>query len=183
MMSNFKKNGEVIGYIEKYLKFLLKISTDPDSSSYVLDQDLFAYWNKILLLLKNRVISFESKTMVLMESEDFWPQTNHGMGYNADANLSRISKNNLDAPNLLQNLQHELDEELLEKDIIFVSREKDKERNNFVPLKDITEGKFVVIRPIEEFESILSETIWICRAMGSIQIDPSQSNCGEFPME
>ena len=182
MNSDFKKIGEITTYIEEYLKFLLKTSTDPGSSSYIADQDLYAYWNKILLILKNKILISQSDTILLSESGDFWPKTNHGTGYVSSIGLM-VHAENINSTNLLRDLQQELEEEMIERDVIFVGAYKDKERFHFVPLEDIMEGKFVVVRPTDEFEKLLPKVIWMCKALGSIQTDESQPNCGEFPME
>ncbi|KAL3686170.1 hypothetical protein R1sor_004192 [Riccia sorocarpa] len=53
----------------------------------------------------------------------------------------------------------------------------------FVPLEDICEGKFVVLRPEDDFEAEVPRAVWLGRAMGAVVRDKNDEHHGQFRTE
>ncbi|KAL3695044.1 hypothetical protein R1sor_008695 [Riccia sorocarpa] len=53
----------------------------------------------------------------------------------------------------------------------------------FVPLEDICEGKFVVLRPENDFEAEVPKVVWLGRAMGAVVRDNNDEHHGQFLIE
>ncbi|KAL3684204.1 hypothetical protein R1sor_002226 [Riccia sorocarpa] len=53
----------------------------------------------------------------------------------------------------------------------------------FVPLEDICEGKFVVLRPEDDFEAEMPRAVWLGRAMGAVVRDNNDEHHGQFLIE
>ncbi|KAL3685746.1 hypothetical protein R1sor_003768 [Riccia sorocarpa] len=53
----------------------------------------------------------------------------------------------------------------------------------FVPLEDICEGKFVVLRPEDDFEAEVPRAVWLGRVMGAVVRDNNDEHHGQFQIE
>ncbi|KAL3693374.1 hypothetical protein R1sor_007025 [Riccia sorocarpa] len=66
----------------------------------------------------------------------------------------------------------ELQQELLAENNLmmqpYVGNPANRPRRAFIPLEDITEGKFVILRPDDAFEAEIPRMIWLGRAMGAV---------------
>ncbi|KAL3699659.1 hypothetical protein R1sor_017681 [Riccia sorocarpa] len=53
----------------------------------------------------------------------------------------------------------------------------------FVPLEDICEGKFIVLRPEDDFEAEVPRAVWLGRVMGEVVRDNNDEHHGQFQIE
>ncbi|KAL3680411.1 hypothetical protein R1sor_023367 [Riccia sorocarpa] len=56
-------------------------------------------------------------------------------------------------------------------------------KKTFVPLEDICEGKFVALRPEDDFEAEVPRAVWLGRVMGAIVGDNNDEHHGQFQIE
>ncbi|KAL3680740.1 hypothetical protein R1sor_023696 [Riccia sorocarpa] len=84
---------------------------------------------------------------------------------------------------VLDELERELQDEnnlMLEP---YVGDPSDRPKRAFIPLEDITEGKFMVLRPDDDFEKEVPRVVWLGRAMGAVVRKTSDERHGQFLIE
>ncbi|KAL3680123.1 hypothetical protein R1sor_023079 [Riccia sorocarpa] len=89
----------------------------------------------------------------------FWPQTNQGTRYKPTGLPQDATHNGRD-------------------DTVV-----DRPKRAFIPLEDITEGKFVVLRPDDDFEKEVPRDVWLGRAIGAVVRETSDERHGQFLIE
>ncbi|KAL3693963.1 hypothetical protein R1sor_007614 [Riccia sorocarpa] len=114
----------------------------------------------------------------------FWPQTNHGTWFTLAQRQQEATR---DGPEdgiiVVDELQQELHQEnnlMLQP---YVGDLANRPRRSFIPLEDITEGKFVILRPDDAFEAEIPRMIWLGRAMGAIVREIDDEHHGQFLVE
>ncbi|KAL3686528.1 hypothetical protein R1sor_009102 [Riccia sorocarpa] len=65
----------------------------------------------------------------------------------------------------------------------YVGDPANRPRRSFIPLEDITEGKFVILRPDDAFETKIPRMIWLGRAMGAVVQKLDDEHHGQFLVE
>ncbi|KAL3675871.1 hypothetical protein R1sor_025819 [Riccia sorocarpa] len=65
----------------------------------------------------------------------------------------------------------------------YVGDPANRPRRAFIPLEDITEGKFVILRPDDAFEAEIPRMIWLGRAMGAVVQKLDDEHHGQFLVE
>ncbi|KAL3695446.1 hypothetical protein R1sor_009522 [Riccia sorocarpa] len=114
----------------------------------------------------------------------FWPQTNQGTWYKPTGLPQNATQNGRDdTVVVLDELERELQDEnnlMLEP---YVGDPTDRPKRAFIPLEDITEGKFVVLRPDDDFEKEVPRVVWLGRAIGAIVRETSDERHGQFLIE
>ncbi|KAL3686746.1 hypothetical protein R1sor_013055 [Riccia sorocarpa] len=65
----------------------------------------------------------------------------------------------------------------------YVGDPTNRPRRSFIPLEDITEGKFVILRPDDAFEVEIPRMIWLGRAMGAVVREIDDEHHGQFLVE
>ncbi|KAL3676114.1 hypothetical protein R1sor_026062 [Riccia sorocarpa] len=84
---------------------------------------------------------------------------------------------------VVDDLERELNEENDVQLQHYVGDPSERPKRAFVPLEDISEGKFVILRPNDDFEAQIPRAIWLGRAMGSVVRDTNDEHHGEFLVE
>ncbi|KAL3677563.1 hypothetical protein R1sor_027511 [Riccia sorocarpa] len=114
----------------------------------------------------------------------FWPRTNHGTWFTLAQQHQEISR---DGPEddiiIIDELQQELRAEnnlMLQP---YVGDPANRPRRAFIPLEDITEGKFVILLPDDAFEAEIPRMIWLGRAMGAVVQKLDDEHHGQFLVE
>ncbi|KAL3690046.1 hypothetical protein R1sor_016355 [Riccia sorocarpa] len=114
----------------------------------------------------------------------FGPQTNQGTGYQpVEANQEDPRDVHDDGVVVIDALERKLQEEnqlLLEP---YVGDPANRPKRAFVPVEDISEGKFVILRPDDVFESEIPRAVWLGRAMGGVVRETSDEHHGQFLIE
>ncbi|KAL3676402.1 hypothetical protein R1sor_026350 [Riccia sorocarpa] len=114
----------------------------------------------------------------------FWPQTNQGTGYKPTGQPQDATQEGRDdTVVVLDELERELQDEnnlMLEP---YVGDPLDRPKRAFIPLEDIAEGKFVVLRPNDDFEKKIPGVIWLGRAMGTVMRETSDERHRQFLIE
>ncbi|KAL3680697.1 hypothetical protein R1sor_023653 [Riccia sorocarpa] len=142
----------------------------------------------------NPVISYWKKVKEQLESiqplEDenlrmgFWPQTNHGTGFTLALRQQEATR---DGPEdgiiVVDELQQELHQENNLMLHPYVGDAANRPKRSFIPLEDITEGKFVILRPDDAFEAEILRMIWLGRAMGAVVREIDDEHHGQFLVE
>ncbi|KAL3694015.1 hypothetical protein R1sor_007666 [Riccia sorocarpa] len=114
----------------------------------------------------------------------FWPRTNHGTWFTLAQQHQETSP---DGPEddiiVIDELQQELRAEnnlMLQP---YVGDHANRPRRAFIPLEDITEGKFVILRPDDAFEAEIPRMIWLGRAIGAVVQKLDDEHHGHFLVE
>ncbi|KAL3692045.1 hypothetical protein R1sor_005696 [Riccia sorocarpa] len=142
----------------------------------------------------NPVISYWKKVKEQLESiqplQDenlrmgFWPQTNHGTGFTLAQRQQEATRDEPeDGIIVVDELQQELHQEnnlMLQP---YVGDPANRPKRSFIPLEDITEGKFVILRPDDAFEAEIPRMIWLGRAMGAVVREIDDEHHGQFLVE
>ncbi|KAL3695243.1 hypothetical protein R1sor_009319 [Riccia sorocarpa] len=104
--------------------------------------------------------------------EGFWPRTNHGIGYKRPGNQIIITSTPED-----DILAQEVEEELAERNQLFVGNLAEMERERFVPIVDIESGVMLLIRPSDDF--VVKDCFWVAKAVSGViqQRKPSDPIC------
>ena len=83
----------------------------------------------------------------------------------ANDHVQHTTEHNADYDGLVEEFQ----EELRERDMMFVGRPSEKERQAWNPFEDIKEGSFVCINPSKTWEETNGKGIfWIVQAIGFV---------------
>ncbi|KAL3678640.1 hypothetical protein R1sor_021596 [Riccia sorocarpa] len=128
------------------------------------------------------VLAFCSELVIrgVFETEE----TNHGTGFTLTQRQQEITR---DGPEdgiiVVDKLQQELHQEnnlMLQP---YVGDPANRPRRSFIPLEDITKGKFVILRPDDAFEAENPRMIWLGRAMGAVVREVDDEHHGQFLVE
>ncbi|KAL3687487.1 hypothetical protein R1sor_013796 [Riccia sorocarpa] len=110
--------------------------------------------------------------------------TNQGTGYKPTGLPQDATQNGRDdTVVILDELEQELQDEnnlMLEP---YVGDPADRPKKAFIPLEDITEEKFVVLRPDDDFEKEVPRVVWLGRAIGAVVRETSDERHGQFLIE
>ncbi|KAL3693632.1 hypothetical protein R1sor_007283 [Riccia sorocarpa] len=112
----------------------------------------------------------------------FRPQTNHGTGFMTDAQYEDGLRVEQDEP-ALNELERELQAENEMQLQPYVGPPSLRPKRAFVPLEDICDGKFVVLRPEDDFEAEVPRAVWLGRVMGAVVRDNNDEHHGQFQIE
>ncbi|KAL3676931.1 hypothetical protein R1sor_026879 [Riccia sorocarpa] len=111
----------------------------------------------------------------------FWPLTNHGTGFTLAQQHQETSP---DGPEddiiVIDELQQELRAENNLMLRPYIGDLENRPRRTFIPHEDITEGKFVILRPDDAFEAEIPIMIWLGRTMGAVVQKLDDEHHGEF---
>ncbi|KAL3690813.1 hypothetical protein R1sor_004464 [Riccia sorocarpa] len=132
-----------------------------------------------------RVKAYLTKIQPLQEEKlqsGFWPQTNHGTGFMTDAQYEDGLRVEQDEPTL-DELERELQAENEMQLQPYVGPPSLRPKRAFVPLEDVCEGKFVVLRPEDDFEAEVPRAVWLGRVMGTVVRDNNDEHHGQFQIE
>ncbi|KAL3698009.1 hypothetical protein R1sor_012085 [Riccia sorocarpa] len=69
------------------------------------------------------------------------------------------------------------------RDTTSEGRPRKRPKRAFIPLEDITKGKFVVLRPDDDFEKEVPRVVWLGRAIGAVMRETSDERHGQFLIE
>ncbi|KAL3676790.1 hypothetical protein R1sor_026738 [Riccia sorocarpa] len=154
--------SEVSLFIDNLTSHLQDTFRDPTSVGYRRYNPVISYWKKVKEQLESKQPLQDDNLRM-----GFWPQTNHGtwfMLYQRQQEATRDGPE--DGIIVVDELQQELHQEnnlMLQP---YVGDPANRPRRSFIPLEDITEGKFVILRPDDAFEAEIPKMIWLGRAMG-----------------
>ncbi|KAL3700480.1 hypothetical protein R1sor_018502 [Riccia sorocarpa] len=145
MIAPYAKKVEVSGFIRNYIKHKeeLQAGTDPSTDVFAEDQCLIQYWKNVADVVQAGWTSNEESEL----QEAFWPITDYGTGHQVPSQTST----NL---NSMGNSRREVEEELQARDEIFVGEAAARSLATFVPIKDITAGLMLLLRPSDDFQFV-----------------------------
>ncbi|KAL3691305.1 hypothetical protein R1sor_004956 [Riccia sorocarpa] len=171
--------GEVSPFIDNLVKYLQETYNDPTSEGYRKYTPVEEYWKT----LKQRLTNIDSLPSDTLQTR-FWPKTDHGTGFNPlvvsrETAVTAVISGDLVVDDLERELNEENDVQLQH----YVGDPADRPKRAFIPLEDISEGKFVILRPNDDFEAQIPRAIWLGRAMGSVVRDTNDEHHGEFLVE
>ncbi|KAL3675287.1 hypothetical protein R1sor_025235 [Riccia sorocarpa] len=149
---------DIISYLNAYLKHMKAIQekTNPSNKCYETDQAIIDYWENIKSLFA--VEEGWATNSGLPLQDGFWPRTNHGTGY------KRPHDGVQDSAQVDEDLlAREAEEELVERNEIFVGNPSEMERERFIPLVDIEPGVMLLIRPCDGF--VVKDCFWMAKAV------------------
>ncbi|KAL3700174.1 hypothetical protein R1sor_018196 [Riccia sorocarpa] len=169
--------AEVSPFIDNLVNFLQDTYNDETSEGFRKYSPVISYWKTVQL---TRIETIEDEALQTM----FWPQTDHGIGFKLDyENREATGVDNNDSVTLMDELDKELDEENAVQLQPYIGVPSQRPKRAFVPLEDISEGRFVVLRPDDAFEAEVPRAVWLGRCMGSVVRDTSDEHHGEFLVE
>ncbi|KAL3675955.1 hypothetical protein R1sor_025903 [Riccia sorocarpa] len=161
MASNHAATEDIVTYLKAYIKHIKSIrdKTNPSSECYETDSSIIAYWENIKSLFEKPKDWATNAGLPLKEG--FWPRTNHGTGYKRPGNqiiLTSTPKDDI--------LAQEAEEELAERNQLFVGNLAEMERERFVPIVDIVPGVMLLIRPSDDF--VVKDCFWVAKAISGV---------------
>jgi hypothetical protein len=136
---------------------------------------LIKHWETIATVLEGEIQQRSIGDMTISLSSAFWPKTNHGTGYKLVSQHEEANAN--DEEQVIENpdtvgLQTELNEEMQEREEMFVGRRSEMERERWVPLIDIQEEKFIMLNPNNEWEQQYGKgRFWLVKALSSVDVN------------
>ncbi|KAL3694843.1 hypothetical protein R1sor_008494 [Riccia sorocarpa] len=141
--------GEVSPFIDNLVKYLRETYNDPTSEGYRKYTPVVEYWKT----LKQRLTNIDSLPSDTLQTR-FWPKTDHGTCFNplvvsGETAVTAVISGDLVVDDLERELNEENDVQLQH----YVGDPTDRPKRVFVPLEDISEGKFVILRPNDDFEA------------------------------
>ncbi|KAL3692543.1 hypothetical protein R1sor_006194 [Riccia sorocarpa] len=176
--STHPRLGEVSPFINNLITFLKDTyCKDETSEGYRKYSPVVSYWERVKANL--------TKIQPLQEEKlqsGFWPQTNHGTRFMTDAQYEDGLRVEQDEPGL-DELERELQAENEMQLQPYVGPPSLRPKRAFVPLEDICEGKFVVLRPEDDFEAEVPRAVWLGRVMGAVVRDNNDEHHGQFQIE
>ncbi|KAL3676573.1 hypothetical protein R1sor_026521 [Riccia sorocarpa] len=135
--------------------------------TFMLQMDNSAKDNKNI-----HVLAFCSELVIRGVFENV--ETDHGTGFKLDyENREATGVDNNDSVTWMDELDKELDEENAVQLQPYIGVPSERPKRAFVPLEDISEGRFVVLRPDDAFEAEVPRAVWLGRCMGSVARDTS----------
>ncbi|KAL3697397.1 hypothetical protein R1sor_011473 [Riccia sorocarpa] len=161
MASNHAATEDIITYLKAYIKHIKSIrdKTNPSSECYETDSSIIAYWENIKSLFEKPKGWATNAGLPLKEG--FWPRTNHGTGYKQPGNQIILTSTPED-----DILAQEAEEELAERNQLFVGNLAEMERERFVPIVDIVQGVMLLIRPSDDF--VVKDCFWVAKAISGV---------------
>ncbi|KAL3694493.1 hypothetical protein R1sor_008144 [Riccia sorocarpa] len=134
--------GEVSPFIDNLVKYLRETYNDPTSEGYRKYTPVVEYWKT----LKQRLTNIDSLPSDMLQTR-FWPKTDHGTGFNPlvvsrETEVTAVISGDLVVDDLERELNEENDVQLQH----YVGDPSERPKRAFVPLEDISEGKFVILR-------------------------------------
>ncbi|KAL3690511.1 hypothetical protein R1sor_016820 [Riccia sorocarpa] len=177
--SSHPRLGEISPFISNLTDFLRTTYRDTTSEGYRKYSPVISYWKKVQKNITS-IQALEDETI----QNGFWPQTNQGTGYKPTGLPQDATDNGRDdTVVVLDELERELQHEnnlMLEA---YVGDPADRPKRAFIPLEDITERKFVVLRPDDDFEKEVPRVVWLGRAIGAVVRETSDERHGQFLIE
>ncbi|KAL3682385.1 hypothetical protein R1sor_000407 [Riccia sorocarpa] len=168
---------EILSYLTAYIAHIGAIQSRTSTSNefYALDQAIIDYW-------KNIKSVFEGATWETYKSRPlkhgFWRCTNHGTGYQRHGEENHQQ----DGQRLeMDHLMKEAEEELLERNQLFVGHPSERERERFAPLLDIQVGVMLLIRPSDQFP--VKNSIWVAKAITSVIREAGSNRLNQVQVE
>ncbi|KAL3683742.1 hypothetical protein R1sor_001764 [Riccia sorocarpa] len=148
-------------FSKAYIKHIKSIrdKTNPSSECYETNSSIIAYWKNIKSLFEEPKGWATNAGLPLKEG--FWPRTNHGTGYKRPGNQIILTSTPED-----DILAQEAEEELAERNQLFVGNLAEMERERFVPIVDIVPGVMLLIRPSDDF--VVKDCFWVAKAISSV---------------
>ncbi|KAL3684328.1 hypothetical protein R1sor_002350 [Riccia sorocarpa] len=161
MALNHAATEDIVTYLKAYIKHIKSIrdKTNPSSECYETDSSIIAYWENIKSLFKKPKGWATNAELPLKEG--FWSRTNHGTGYKRPGNQIILTSTLED-----DILAQEAEEELAERNQLFVGNLAEMERERFVPIVDIVQGVMLLIRPSNDF--VVKDCFWVAKAISSV---------------
>ncbi|KAL3683813.1 hypothetical protein R1sor_001835 [Riccia sorocarpa] len=176
--STHPRLGEVSPFINNLITFLKDTyCKDETSEGYRKYRPVVSYWERV----KANITRIQPLQEEKLQS-GFWPQTNHGTGFMTDAQYEDGLRVEQDEP-ALDELERELQAENEMQLQPYVGPPSLRPKRAFVPLEDICEGKFVVLRPEDDFEAEVPRAVWLGRVMGAVVRDNNDEHHGQFQIE
>ncbi|KAL3694056.1 hypothetical protein R1sor_007707 [Riccia sorocarpa] len=176
--STHPRLGEVSPFINNLITFLKDTyCKDETSEGYRKYRPVVSYWERVKANL-TRIQPLQDEKL----QSGFWPQTNHGTRFLTDAQYEDGLRVEQDEP-ALDELERELQAENEMQLQPYVGPSSLRPKRAFVPLQDICEGKFVVLRPEDDFEAEVPRAVWLGRAMGAVVRDNNDEHHGQFQIE
>ncbi|KAL3699357.1 hypothetical protein R1sor_017379 [Riccia sorocarpa] len=171
--------AEVSPFIDNLVNILQETYNDETSEGFRKYSPVISYWKTVQRHV-TRIETTEDEALQTM----FWPQTDHGIGFKLDyENREATRVDNNECVTLMDELDEELHEENAMQLQSYTGVPSERPKRAFVPLEDISEGRFVVLRPDDVFEAEVPRAVWLGRCMGSIVRDTSDEHHGEFLIE
>ncbi|KAL3691261.1 hypothetical protein R1sor_004912 [Riccia sorocarpa] len=121
--------------------------------------------------------------------EPWWPKEGHTLWKKEDGFTlaQQHQETSRDGPEddiiVIDELQQELHVENHLMMQPYVGDPTNRPRRAFIPLEDITEGKFVILRPDDAFEAEIPRMIWLGRAMEAVVQKLDDEHHGQFLVE
>ncbi|KAL3679124.1 hypothetical protein R1sor_022080 [Riccia sorocarpa] len=170
---------EVSPFIDNLTSHLEGTFEDPTLVGFRRYNPVISYWKKVKKQLE---------CIQPLQDENlrggFWPRTNHGTGFTLAQQRQETSR---DGPEdviiVIDELQQELRAETNLMMQPYVEDHANRPRRAFIPLEDITEGKFVILCPDDAFEVEIPRMIWLGRAMGAVVQKLDDEHHGQFLVE
>ncbi|KAL3682451.1 hypothetical protein R1sor_000473 [Riccia sorocarpa] len=161
MASNHAATEDIVTYLKAYIKHIKSIrdKTNPSSECYETDTSIIAYWENIKSLFEKPKGWPTNAGLPLKEG--FWPRTNYGTRYKRPGNQIIITSTPED-----DILAQEAEEELAERNQLFVGNLAEMERERFVPIVDIESGVMLLIRPSDDF--VVKDCFWVAKAVSGV---------------
>ncbi|KAL3682337.1 hypothetical protein R1sor_000359 [Riccia sorocarpa] len=176
--STHPRLGEVSPFINNLITFLKDTYyKDETSEGYRKYSPVVSYWERVKANL-TRIQPLQEEKL----QSGFWPQTNHGTGFMTNAQYEDGLRVEQDEPGL-DELEKELQAENEMQLQPYVGPPSLRPKRAFVPLEDICEGNFVVLRPEDDFEVELPRAVWLGRVMGPVVRDNNDEHHGQFQIE
>ncbi|KAL3677142.1 hypothetical protein R1sor_027090 [Riccia sorocarpa] len=158
MASNHAATEDIVTYLKAYIKSI-RDKTNPSSECYETDSSIIAYWENIKSLFEKPKGWTTNAGLPLKEG--FWPRTNHGTRYKRPGNQIILTSTPED-----DILAQEADEELVERNQLFVENLAEMERERFVPIVDIMPRVMLLIRPSDDF--VVKDCFWMAKAISGV---------------
>ena len=178
--NDLRRRPDVISFVEKYIAWKEKNACDITSKAYSDLSALRSYWESILDMLKSggeQDLNGDTSSRQVSEDllQDFWPRTNHGTGYQVEGQCDQEGE------------AHPLEEEqadgLQDADEIFVGDPKDRRVVDFNPAIHIKLDEMVLVRPSDEWEKTVKNSVWLGRALSKVDMNRQSSHYGQFKVE
>ncbi|KAL3694902.1 hypothetical protein R1sor_008553 [Riccia sorocarpa] len=177
--SSHPRISEVSPFIDNLTSHLHDTFRDPTSVGYKRYNPIISYWKKVKEQLES-IQPLQDENLRI----GFWPQTNHGTGFTLAQRQQEATRDGpKDGIIVVDELQQELHQEnnlMLQP---YVGDPANRPKRSFIPLEDITEGKFVILRPDDAFEAEIPRMIWLGRAMGAVVREIDDEHHGQFLVE
>ncbi|KAL3682798.1 hypothetical protein R1sor_000820 [Riccia sorocarpa] len=171
--------NEVSPFIDNLTSHLEGTFQDPTLVGFRRYNPVISYWKEVKKQLEC-IQPLQDENL----RGSFWPRTNHGTGFTLAQQHQETSR---DGPEddiiVINELQQELRAENNLMMQPYVGDLANRPRRAFIPLEDITEGKFVILRPDDAFEVEIPRMTWLGRAIGAVVQKLDDMHHGQFLVE